>query len=121
MVTFKDYFSTKSDSYANYRPTYPHALAEQLANLCNEKNIALDCGCGSGQFSILLADYFNSVVATDAAAIKSKVQYRIRISNIKLLQQNKHCYQTTLLILLPLHKQLTGLILKNFIQRQNVF
>jgi len=64
---FKDYFSTKSDSYANYRPKYPPALAEALATLCREKNTALDCGCGSGQLSILLADQFDKVIATDAS------------------------------------------------------
>jgi ubiquinone/menaquinone biosynthesis C-methylase UbiE len=68
MADFKDYFSTKSDSYANYRPTYPAALAEQLANLCEEKKTALDCGCGSGQFSVLLAVCFENVIATDASS-----------------------------------------------------
>ncbi len=84
MADFKDYFSTKSDSYANYRPTYPLMLAEQLANLCQEKKTALDCGCGSGQFSVLLAEYFENVIATDASSkqienanLHPKVQYKV--------------------------------------------
>lgn len=66
--TFKDYFSSKSNDYANYRPHYPRSLAEDLAKLCSVKNTALDCGCGSGQLSVLLADYFDHVIATDASS-----------------------------------------------------
>ncbi|GGY85265.1 hypothetical protein GCM10011613_32980 [Cellvibrio zantedeschiae] len=66
--TFKDYFSTKSDAYANYRPKYPPTLAKELAALCHTRESALDCGCGSGQFSVLLADHFQQVIATDASA-----------------------------------------------------
>lgn len=68
MKNFKDYFSTKSDSYANYRPKYPRQLAAELANLCGDKTTALDCGCGSGQLSVLLADFFDQVYATDASS-----------------------------------------------------
>jgi hypothetical protein len=45
-ATFKDYFSTKSDAYTNYRPKYPLQLVEQLAKLCSARAIALDCGFG---------------------------------------------------------------------------
>ncbi len=65
---FKDYFSTKSAAYANYRPKYPRELAEELAKLCDETHRSLDCGCGSGQFSVLLADFFDEVIATDASS-----------------------------------------------------
>jgi ubiquinone/menaquinone biosynthesis C-methylase UbiE len=65
---FKDHFSTKSDAYASYRPKYPRALVEELAKLCATKSTALDCGCGSGQLSVLLADYFDQVIATDASS-----------------------------------------------------
>lgn len=81
---FKDYFSTKSDAYANYRPKYPLALAEELSKLCQEKYVALDCGCGSGQLSVLLTDYFDKVIATDASSKQiesaerhSKVTYKV--------------------------------------------
>lgn len=65
---FKDYFSTKSDAYANYRPKYPPILVKELAALCKTKSSVLDCGCGSGQLSVLLADYFQQVIATDASS-----------------------------------------------------
>ena len=66
-LSFKDYFSTQSQEYAHYRPHYPPALATHLASLCADPQTALDCGCGSGQLSVLLADYFQQVVATDAS------------------------------------------------------
>lgn len=81
---FKDYFSSKSDAYANYRPKYPRELAEELAKLCRAKGTALDCGCGSGQLSVLLADYFDAVIATDASSKQiesaeqhSKIIYKV--------------------------------------------
>ncbi len=82
--TFKDYFSSKSTDYANYRPHYPRSLAEELAKLCRTTNVALDCGCGSGQLSVLLADYFDDVIATDASSQQienaehhAKVTYKV--------------------------------------------
>ncbi len=65
---FKDHFSEKTAAYAAYRPSYPAALADFLASVAPAKALALDCGCGSGQLSVLLAKHFDVVVATDASA-----------------------------------------------------
>lgn len=67
-MSFKDHFSSRSADYAAYRPTYPRALADYLASLCATPDVALDVGCGTGQLSVLLADVFKSVIATDASA-----------------------------------------------------
>ena len=67
-MSFKDHFSTKSGNYAAYRPTYPRALVDYLAGLCPQTEWALDAGCGTGQLSVLLADRFSHVTATDASA-----------------------------------------------------
>ena len=67
-MTFKDHFSTKSNDYATYRPSYPKALAEALANLCDDRSLVLDCACGTGQLSVVLSDYFKQVIATDASS-----------------------------------------------------
>ena len=64
MTGFKDHFSGHAALYADCRPSYPPALAE----ISPARKLALDCGCGSGQLSVLLADRFERVEATDASA-----------------------------------------------------
>jgi SAM-dependent methyltransferase len=65
---FKDHFSAGSAGYAAYRPTYPRALVDFLADASPATGLALDCGCGTGQLSILLAERFAQVIAIDASA-----------------------------------------------------
>jgi SAM-dependent methyltransferase len=65
---FKDLFSERSADYAASRPTYPPQLARFLAEQSPGRGLALDCGCGTGQLSVQLAEHFAQVVATDASA-----------------------------------------------------
>lgn len=67
-TSFKDHFSTHNAGYAAHRPTYPHALVDFLAEAAPGRELALDVGCGTGQFSALLPERFARVVATDASA-----------------------------------------------------
>jgi len=67
-LEFKDHFSKSSADYATYRPSYPLDLVTKLADLCTAHERVLDCGCGTGQLSVLLADRFIEVIATDASA-----------------------------------------------------
>lgn len=83
MTCFKDHFSEVAAAYAAHRPSYPAALADFLARLAPAQNLAWDAGCGSGQLSLLLADRFQRVVATDAsgeqiahARSHPKIEYR---------------------------------------------
>lgn len=83
-MSFKDHFSAKSGDYAAYRPTYPRALADYLASVCAQTEVALDVGCGTGQLSVLLAEHFSHVIATDASAQQidkaethERVEYRV--------------------------------------------
>jgi SAM-dependent methyltransferase len=68
MTAFKDHFSSHAAGYAAHRPSYPDGLVDVLADLCPATDLALDCGCGTGQLSVLLARRFARVVATDASA-----------------------------------------------------
>jgi len=84
MSAFKDHFSTRSAEYAAYRPTYPRALVDFLADAAPDTELALDCGCGTGQLSVLLCGRFARVVATDAsekqienAEPHARVAYRV--------------------------------------------
>lgn len=65
---FKDHFSTHASAYAARRPGYPRALVDFLAAEAPSRDVAWDCGCGSGQLSVPLADGFERVIATDASA-----------------------------------------------------
>lgn len=60
-----DHFSQQAAAYSVYRPTYPIELFHYLASLTADKNLAWDCACGSGQAAIVLAKYYDVVLATD--------------------------------------------------------
>ena len=84
MTTFKDHFSGHSNSYQQYRPTYPDELFQYLASLAPAQDFAWDCATGNGQAAVSLANYFSQVIATDAsdkqiahALPKSNVKYRV--------------------------------------------
>ena len=62
------HFEDRGADYAQYRPTYPKVLAKALASRTQQTNLAIDVGCGNGQFSILLADHFETVLASDVSA-----------------------------------------------------
>ena len=62
------HFQSGGEAYAHYRPTYPATLAEALAALSPAQRLAVDVGCGTGQLSVLLANHFDQVIATDVSA-----------------------------------------------------
>jgi len=65
---FQDHFSQTAEAYAAFRPSYPPELADFLASIAPRHDLAWDCGCGSGQLAVPLAEHFARVVATDASA-----------------------------------------------------
>jgi ubiquinone/menaquinone biosynthesis C-methylase UbiE len=81
---FADHFSGVAPGYAVYRPTYPEALFDALADVAPSCALVWDAGCGTGQASVALAARCSQVVATDAsekqiaqAAPHPRVTYRV--------------------------------------------
>lgn len=81
---FQDHFSTHARGYAEFRPSYPAALAEFVAGLAPSTDLALEFGCGTGSFTQRLTERFRRVIAVDASAELvaraprfSNVEYRI--------------------------------------------
>jgi ubiquinone/menaquinone biosynthesis C-methylase UbiE len=66
-VSTSDLFGDRAEEYARHRPTYPDALFDHLLELVERRDLAWDCGAGSGQTSRSLAGRFAQVVATDAS------------------------------------------------------
>jgi SAM-dependent methyltransferase len=63
-----DHFSSVSAGYSAFRPRYPRALFEFLASIARGHRLAWDCGAGSGQATVDLAEYFDEVIGTDVSA-----------------------------------------------------
>lgn len=61
----KDYFSRQSQEYAVFRPTYPEDLYAFIFRHLKDWSSAWDCATGNGQVARYLADYFQTVYATD--------------------------------------------------------
>lgn len=76
----KDNFSTASDQYAQYRPSYPDAFFDYLKTLLPSPKNAWDCGTGNGQVAVKLAGFFETVYATDISA--SQINQAPQLQNI---------------------------------------
>ncbi len=63
-----DHFSPVATQYAAFRPSYPAALFDWLASSTPRHDLAWDCGAGSGQASVPLAQRFKHMLATDLSA-----------------------------------------------------
>lgn len=63
----KDHFSPVADAYAAFRPRYPDALVNVLAEASWGHTLVWDVGCGSGQLAPLLRTRFARVIATDVS------------------------------------------------------
>ncbi len=67
-MNFQDHFSKQADRYTQFRPHYPAELFRFLATLPARTERAWDCGTGNGQAAVVLAEFFDEVVATDPSA-----------------------------------------------------
>jgi SAM-dependent methyltransferase len=64
---FKDHFSAAAHDYDRFRPGYPAALIDFLADAAPARDLAWDCATGTGQAAGALAARFRRVIATDAS------------------------------------------------------
>jgi len=83
-VSFADHFSGVSAAYAAFRPRYPDALFDFLAEVAPAHDAVWDAGTGSGQAAVGLARHFTRVLATDASSSQiehatpdPRVSYRV--------------------------------------------
>lgn len=83
-MTNKDLFAEQASEYAQYRFGYPKTFIQSLAALPGQKELAWDAGCGSGQASVGLVNFFKRVLATDISAAQiehafqhPKIQYQV--------------------------------------------
>jgi len=76
----KDNFSSQSDKYAKYRPTYPPAFFSYLDEFLEKKDCAWDCGTGNGQVAYELAKSFKKIMATDIS--KQQIVNAAKADNI---------------------------------------
>lgn len=85
------YFGQDAEGYRAFRPQYPAALYEWLAQTAPSRALAWDCGTGSGQAALGLAEHFDRVVATDPdarqlaeAEKRANIEYRLAAAEADL-------------------------------------
>lgn len=81
----KDYFSEKSENYAQFRPGYPAELFLFFKNSLSNRQTAWDCGTGNGQVAGELANFFRQVYATDISL--SQLANAVQKPNIHYTKQ----------------------------------
>jgi len=85
----KDNFSSASEQYARYRPTYPGAFYQFVLEQVKQKENAWDCGTGNGQVAAELVPYFQKIYATDisAAQIEQATQHEKITYSVQAAEQ----------------------------------
>ncbi len=80
---FTDLFSRRAEAYARFRPRYPAELFAYLAAMAPARDRAWDCGTGSGQAAVALADRFAWVVASDPSG--AQLRHAVRTVRVRYL------------------------------------
>ena len=75
-----EYFNVRSNDYKKYRPVYPKELFDFLADIAPANDLAWDCGCGTGQATAALSNYFDKVIGTDVS--EGQIKNAIKKQNI---------------------------------------
>jgi SAM-dependent methyltransferase len=82
-MTTRNWFEAGGEAYARYRPDYPQALAAWLAGIAPARRMAIDVGCGNGQFTCQLAEEFAAVVGIDPS--REQIEHAVRDDRIRYL------------------------------------
>jgi ubiquinone/menaquinone biosynthesis C-methylase UbiE len=92
-MVFIDHFSELAEQYSQYRPGYPLELFDYLTGIALARELAWDCGTGSGQAAVALTRHFQSVIATDASREQianafphPRVDYRVEPAEITSIE-----------------------------------
>ncbi|WP_180127331.1 MULTISPECIES: class I SAM-dependent methyltransferase [unclassified Acinetobacter] len=86
----KDLFSTGSALYQQSRPSYSAEVVDSILQHVAVRELAWDCGAGSGQFTKGLAPYFQQVLATDLSA--EQLAQAPNLDNVRYEQASaEHC------------------------------
>lgn len=85
----EDRFSKQASAYAQFRPEYPQQLFEFLAQLAPARDVAWDCGTGTGQAARSLSPYFKQVLATDLSAEQIAHAHAPKNVNFQIVQAEK--------------------------------
>ena len=72
-----DNFSSQSEEYSKFRPTYPKKMYEWLVSNIECNDLAIDFATGNGQNAVGLSEYFVNVIGIDI----SQVIYGTGVSN----------------------------------------
>ena len=93
--------SKHAELYAKFRPTYGQDVYDKIIEFCRETStefkLAVDVGCGSGQSSKPLTNYFMQVIGTDiskkqidnAAKDIANLQFQLApAENLSFLENN---------------------------------
>lgn len=82
----KDNFSSQSNLYAKFRPTYPQELYDYILTQCSNFSSAWDCGTGNGQVAGVLSNSFEKVFGTDISS--QQLENAIKKPNIYFSKQS---------------------------------
>jgi ubiquinone/menaquinone biosynthesis C-methylase UbiE len=92
----KDNFSTNSELYRQFRPSYPPGLFPFIYGKLRSFENAWDCGCGNGQITSILQQRFGQVFATDISAAQLEnapqfpnVQYSLQPAEKTTFPENR--------------------------------
>jgi hypothetical protein len=77
----KDLFSSQSDLYARFRPTYPAELYDLILSHVRQHETAWDCATGNGQVARALVSHVQKVFATDIS--ENQLKHAVRDDRIE--------------------------------------